>query len=304
MKTNIDKRKLIFLGDTDSINIELIIKSHNFLKDKLKFIIICDKTEMTNYMKKIKSKIKINEILDPMKFQNYKKSQINIFNVENKFKEKFKNLLNQLHISNQLCTATGYDLITMPIDKSVFKKKINFIGITEYLGKINKKKTFMLMRGENFSIIPLTTHINLKNIHKNLLKKNVKKKLENIIDLLGKCNLNFKFIKFLCYNPHCGEENTIGNEDTNISKLIIRNFKKIQGPFPADSAFNNIKKETLFISTYHDQALVPFKILNKRGVNMTLGLSYRRLSPAHGTAKNIKYKNESNNSSFVQCMLI
>ena len=76
MKTNIDKRKLIFLGDTDSINIELIIKSHNFLKDKLKFIIICDKTEMTNYMKKIKSKIKINEILDPMKFQNYKKSQI------------------------------------------------------------------------------------------------------------------------------------------------------------------------------------------------------------------------------------
>ena len=36
---------------------------------------------------------------------------------------------------------------------------------------------------------------------------------------------------------------------------------------------------------------------------MTLGLNYRRMSPAHGTAKDIKYKNVSDNSSFVECMI-
>ena len=59
---------------------------------------------------------------------------------------------------------TKFDLITMPINKSVFKKKIKFIGMTEYLGKINKCETMMLMHGEMFSVIPLTTHINLKNM--------------------------------------------------------------------------------------------------------------------------------------------
>ena len=54
----------------------------------------------------------------------------------------------------------------MPINKSIFKKKIKFIGMTEYLGKLNKKFTIMLMHGDKFSIIPMTTHINLKNVHK------------------------------------------------------------------------------------------------------------------------------------------
>ena len=54
----------------------------------------------------------------------------------------------------------------MPINKSLFKKKIEFTGMTEYLAKINNKNTFMIMTGEKFSIIPLTTHINLKDVNK------------------------------------------------------------------------------------------------------------------------------------------
>ena len=38
----------------------------------------------------------------------------------------------------------------MPINKSVFKKKLKFIGMTEYLGVINNKATIMLMHGEIF----------------------------------------------------------------------------------------------------------------------------------------------------------
>ena len=53
---------------------------------------------------------------------------------------------------------------------------------------------------------------------------------------------------------------------------------------------------------YHDQALIPFKILNQNGVNLTLGLNYRRLSPTHGTAKNIMFKNIADISSYIACM--
>ena len=116
-------------------------------------------------------------------------------------------------------------------------------------------------------------------------------------------NLNFNHIKFLCYNPHCGEKETIGSEDKIIADLI-KKIRKVSGPFPADSAFNDIKKNSLYISTYHDQALIPFKLINKKGINLTMGLNYRRLSPTHGTAKDIKYKNISNNSSYIACMEI
>ena len=58
-------------------------------------------------------------------------------------------------------------------------------------------------------------------------------------------------------------------------KLLKNQFlilKKLTGPYSADSAFKNIKnKNLLFISMYHDQALIPFKILNKKGINLTIG---------------------------------
>jgi len=116
-------------------------------------------------------------------------------------------------------------------------------------------------------------------------------------------HVNFKIIKFLCYNPHCGENRTIGNEDY-IIKETLKLFKNIKGPFSADSSFYKFKKNTLFISTYHDQVLIPFKALNKKMINITLGLKYRRLSPAHGTAKDIKFKNKANIISFIECMKI
>ena len=42
---------------------------------------------------------------------------------------------------------------------------------------------------------------------------------------------------------------------------------------------------------YHDQVLTPFKTLFKfDAINVTLGLKYLRVSPDHGTAKNLLEK--------------
>ena len=80
------------------------------------------------------------------------------------------------------------------------------------------------------------------NVKKFLNKKYLDKLLNEIIIQTQKkiYKLKFKSIKFLCYNPHCGENNTIGYEDKIISKSISK-FKKITGPYSADSAFKNLK---------------------------------------------------------------
>ena len=298
------KKKFVFIGDTDSINLEIVQKSHKLLKNKVKYILIGNIKDIYKYLKKIKSNLNINEIINPLDFENYNHNSLNIFNIENISKKKYLNLINQIQVSNYLSNNSKIDLVTLPINKALFKKEIEFIGMTEYLAEINNKNTFMLMYGENFSVIPLTTHINLNDVKKFLNKKFLDKLLKEIINQTQKklYKLNFESIRFLCYNPHCGESNTIGIEDKVIANSISK-FKKITGPYSADSAFKNLKyKKLLFISMYHDQALIPFKILNQKGINLTVGLNYRRLSPAHGTANDIKFKNIADLSSYLACM--
>ena len=57
-----------------------------------------------------------------------------------------------------------------------------------------------------------------------------------------------------------------------------------------------------FIFLYHDQALIPFKLISKfSGVNFTSNLSIIRTSPDHGTAYNLVGKNNASNISLVNC---
>ena len=304
MAKQVIKKKYIFLGEVDSINTELIIKSFNTLKNKIHYILLCNKTDLLKDTFYKKEKIRINEILDPINFLNYKENMLNIFNIENISKKKYLNYLNQIKIANNLANITKFDLITMPINKAIFKKNIKFTGMTEYLGLINKKITIMMMHGDIFSIIPITTHIELKNVYKSVNSKKINLFLKNLLKFLKIKSNNFQFkeIKFLCHNPHCGEDGTLGKEDILITK-IIQKYKEIKGPYSADSIFNKISKNTLFLSTYHDQALIPFKIINKESINITLGLNFNRLSPAHGIAKNIKNKNLADNTSYLKCLL-
>jgi 4-hydroxythreonine-4-phosphate dehydrogenase len=59
------------------------------------------------------------------------------------------------------------------------------------------------------------------------------------------------------------------------------------GPFPADGffAFGTYRSFDGILAMYHDQGLIPLKLLAKgAGVNVTAGLRVVRTSPDHGTA--------------------
>ena len=64
-------------------------------------------------------------------------------------------------------------------------------------------------------------------------------------------------------------------------------------------------KNKVFIGMYHDQVLIPFKTINKfDGINITIGKKILRISPDHGTARNLlkKGKKTISNKSFLKCL--
>ena len=89
--------------------------------------------------------------------------------------------------------------------------------------------------------------------------------------------------------------------EKKIDKLLILKIKNyckkkkisVEGPLPADSAFikNNQNKYDIFICMFHDQALIPVKMISfDETVNYTAGLSFVRTSPDHGTGLDIAKK--------------
>ena len=299
------RNKIVSVGSFDSINFEILSKSITTLfKKNIKFLIVGD----LNKIKKKFSLYNLEKIINVVdKIGIFKPNMINVYDSKKHIRKNSIEILDDISVAYEIAVKSNSDLITMPINKSEIKKKINFNGVTEYLGKLNKTKTYMIMKGNLFSIIPLTTHIPLKKVSKNFINK--LNDLEILMGYLNNNNIQYRNIIFLGINPHAGEGGTIGNEEKLISSTIKRLRRKFKdynfsGPVSADSAFKKIETKCLYISAYHDQGLIPFKILNKTQVNFTIGLKIRRFSPAHGTAKDIKNKNKAQTESFIECMKI
>ena len=57
------KKKFLFIGDIDSINLELVHKSHRLLKNKVQYILLGNIHDVYKYLNKLQSKLNINEII-------------------------------------------------------------------------------------------------------------------------------------------------------------------------------------------------------------------------------------------------
>ena len=75
-------------------------------------------------MNKIQSKLDINEINNPLSFENYNHETLNLFNIDNVSNTKYKNLINQINIANYLANSSQIDLVTLPINKSLLSVNI------------------------------------------------------------------------------------------------------------------------------------------------------------------------------------
>ncbi|EMY78809.1 4-hydroxythreonine-4-phosphate dehydrogenase PdxA [Leptospira weilii serovar Ranarum str. ICFT] len=220
-----------------------------------------------------------------------------------------KSALAALSLAVEFQKEGGGDLITLPLSKEwvIASGAANFRGHTEFLAEAYRTKTFMLMSGKDLQVLPLTTHVPLVKVPE-FLKEIDLKSLADSIFSCEKIDLK-KPIAFLGLNPHAGEGGRVGREEAEILEPMIRFLRKkglkVEGPLSADSMFGESarKKFGLHLACYHDQCLIPFKMWEgKKGVNLTLGLPFIRVSPDHGTAFDIAGKGLADSTSFVECL--
>ena len=194
-----------------------------------------------------------------------------------------------------------YDaMVTLPITKAaIYKAGIRFGGHTEMIAKACEvHNPVMILFHNNFRIALATIHTAIHDIQFELtLRKIVDTATTFARSLTEDFGISSPRVAILGLNPHAGEEGAIGREELEIIKPAIEKIKargvRAEGPFAADGffGFGEYKEFDGIIAMYHDQGLIPLKLLAEGdGVNFTAGLPIVRTSPDHGTALSIAGK--------------
>jgi len=306
---------LVVSGEPNSIFLEIFFKSIKKNKIKNPLILISSENILKKQMKKLKFKSNI-KIINYKNF-DYKKlnnKSINLINVNYNQKKAFDKISKKSNKFIENCFKIAFELIKKkkiyklingPISKKNFLKN-DSLGMTEYISKkFSTKNSCMLIYNKNLSVCPITTHLPIKKVAKNINKTSIKNKIA-LIDNFYKTFLGFApKIGILGLNPHCESIDKF-NEDEKIIRPLVNKLKKkynISGPFPADTIFiKNLRKNfNVIVGMYHDQVLTPLKaIYEYDAINITLGLPFIRISPDHGPNEKMLGKNISNPQSLIK----
>tara|TARA_B100000963_G_scaffold357851_1_gene381025 strand:- start:2379 stop:3341 length:963 start_codon:yes stop_codon:yes gene_type:complete len=307
---------LIIGGEPQSIFLEIFLKT---LKKKLRhpIILISSKKILEKNKEKFKKNFKYNEL--NKNFSNITRKRINLVNINyNKFKfsrKKITSISNSYIESSfkkafEIINKQGCcGLINGPISKKTFLKG-KYNGITEYLAKkTNSKNPVMLIYNKHLSVSPLTTHIPISKVSKNIKKKDIIIKIKKINYFYKRYIKKTPRFGVTGLNPHCESFDKINKEKKEIIpaiKALKKNKINISGPFAADTIFSkeNMKKFDVIFGMYHDQVLSPMKTLyGFDAINITLGLPFIRISPDHGPNVQMLGKNKSNPKSLIEALL-
>ncbi|MGC6485286.1 MAG: 4-hydroxythreonine-4-phosphate dehydrogenase PdxA [Candidatus Puniceispirillales bacterium] len=201
-------------------------------------------------------------------------------------------------------------LVTNPIQKStLYAAGFSSPGHTEYLGMLDgpQSRPVMLLHNPMLKIVPLTIHIPLAEVPAAITPQKIEETAHILEDSLRRdFGLTQPRIAITGLNPHAGEGGALGHEEEQIIAPAIASLQAqgmhASGPFSADTLFHEDRRQDYdaVIAMYHDQALIPVKTLDfHHGVNVTLGLSYIRTSPDHGTALDQAGQHNANPASLM-----
>ena len=309
---------IVVAGEPNSIFSEIFLKSMKYKKFKSPIVLIASHKLIQQQMKKLNIYRKIKSIsLLELKKKHLDNRDINLIDVNFSQKKPFDKISSKSneYINRSFDIAIeiikkkiSNKLINGPISKKFFLKK-KYLGITEYLAHKTRTKNFaMLIYNKDLSVCPLTTHLPIKQVSKNINKDMIKKKIK-LIDNFFKRYLNrTPHIAITGLNPHC-ESTDVFDEDEKIIKPAIKSLTKLNykifGPFAADTIFlkKNREKYKVVVGMYHDQVLTPIKTLFEYdAINITLGLPFLRVSPDHGPNELMMGKNKSNPLSLIRAL--
>ncbi len=200
-------------------------------------------------------------------------------------------------------------MVTGPINKAGLRLAgIGFPGHTEILAsRTGAQKFAMMLAGERLKVVLVTIHCPLREVPDLIsVSKNldiIKLTYESLVsDFAIKCPK----IAVCGLNPHAGEGGLFGDEESRVIEVAISKARRAgieaSGPYPPDTVFYfaSIGRFDAVVCQYHDQGLIPFKLLHfKDGVNVTLGLPIIRTSVDHGTGYDIAGTGQADCASMV-----
>ncbi len=194
-------------------------------------------------------------------------------------------------------------VVTAPIAKApLYAAGFKFPGHTEFLGELTAQAPWQGARGPVMMLVARDLRVSLVTIHTPLAQVPGAVTTERIVHtaLVTAQALRRDFgiakprLAVAGLNPHAGESGGIGREEIEIVAPAVAALRdhglEVIGPLPADTLFPEEMRARYdaAIGLYHDQALIPVKMLDFwGGVNVTLGLPIVRTSPDHGTAFHI-----------------
>ncbi len=207
------------------------------------------------------------------------------------------------------CLAGRFNgLVTAPLSKtSIIEAGLKDIGHTEILSRVcGTRDLFMGFIGKKFNVVLMTGHHALKEALEDLSALKLVTALAAAHRMRGLLPPKRRElpIALVGVNPHAGEQGLIGAEEgwmLGVLSDATKTFGEIAGPLVPDAAFlpQNWNSFSVYLCPYHDQGLIPFKMVHgfKGGVHLTLGLPFVRTSVDHGTAKEIFGKNKAESGS-------
>lgn len=217
------------------------------------------------------------------------------------------------HACQLAMDGTVQGVVTPPINKAVLHAAgYDFPGHTEMFAKFSGvQQPVMMLTTPGLRVVPATIHQALAEVPKTLDRP----LLEQVIRVTWQAmQQDFAIerprITVTGLNPHAGEAGAFGREELDLIGPVCEQLNgelagEIRGPLPADSLFHHEARQQydVVICMYHDQALIPLKMLGfGKAVNLTLGLPIVRSSVDHGTAYNIAGKGIADPTSFLEAI--
>ncbi|MEM7568303.1 MAG: 4-hydroxythreonine-4-phosphate dehydrogenase PdxA [Pseudomonadota bacterium] len=205
-------------------------------------------------------------------------------------------------------------VVTAPMAKDVlYAAGFKAPGQTEFYADacgIARDDTVMLLASPLLKVVPLTIHVPLKDVPRQLSQSLIISRAKTVHTALSKdFGIKAPRLAVCGLNPHAGEQGQIGTEERDIIAPAIAQLRAegidAKGPYPADSLFHAEARAgyDVALAMYHDQGLVPLKALDfHAGVNVTLGLPIVRTSPDHGTAFDIAGAGQANPRSMIEAI--
>ena len=189
-------------------------------------------------------------------------------------------------------------LVTAPVTKwAIQRTHRSFEGQTEYLARAFRARAVVMMFvSDRLRVALLSRHVALRDVSRlitpTLVRQTVRVVNRTLRDQFG---MRRPRLAVCGLNPHAGEHGRFGDEEHRVLVPALRRLRRegirLEGPFAADGLFVYAERYDAILSWYHDQGLIPFKLVARdAGCQLSAGLPVVRSSPDHGSALDIAGK--------------